>query len=118
MITPSKIAKKAVAQPIPNTEYSFPDQVRDNEGKNYTFKEPKFNEIQIKFGKLPNYEKLSEVLYINETPKKTDNEKILYFKDLKTKKYQSLLKSICNLIDAKDKYELLHICRKEKVFFD
>ena len=33
MITPSKIAKKVSAQPIPNTEYSFPDQVREDEEK-------------------------------------------------------------------------------------
>ena len=33
MITPSSIAKKATAQPIPSSEYNFPEQVRENEGK-------------------------------------------------------------------------------------
>ena len=43
MITPSTIAKKATAQPLPPSEYNFPEQVREGEGKtplyagNYTW---------------------------------------------------------------------------------
>ena len=43
MITPSTLAKKAAVQPLPPSEYNFPDQVREGEGKtplyagNYTF---------------------------------------------------------------------------------
>ena len=33
MITPSTIAKKASAQPLPPSEYNFPEQVREGEGK-------------------------------------------------------------------------------------
>ena len=33
MITPSTIAKKASAQPLPASEYNFPEQVREGEGK-------------------------------------------------------------------------------------
>ena len=33
MITPSTIAKKAAVQQIPTSEYSFPEQVRESEGK-------------------------------------------------------------------------------------
>ncbi len=87
-------------------------------GKTYTYEHPKFNEIQIKFGKLPEYEKLSEVLYINEIPKKTDNNKILYVKDLEINKHRILLRSISKYIDSRDKCNLLSICRKEEIFFN
>ena len=33
MITPSTIAKKAVAQPLPKSNYNFPEQIREGEGK-------------------------------------------------------------------------------------
>jgi hypothetical protein len=33
MITPSTIAKKVVVQSLPQSEYSFPEQVREDEGK-------------------------------------------------------------------------------------
>jgi hypothetical protein len=33
MITPSTIAKKVSAQPLPPSEYNFPEQVREGEGK-------------------------------------------------------------------------------------
>ena len=33
MITPNTIAKKASAQPLPPSEYNFPEQVREGEGK-------------------------------------------------------------------------------------
>ena len=33
MITPSVIAKKAVAKAMPASEYNFPKQVREGEGK-------------------------------------------------------------------------------------
>ena len=33
MITPSTIAKKVSAQPLPSSEYNFPEQVREGEGK-------------------------------------------------------------------------------------
>lgn len=33
MITPSSIAKKASVQPMPESHYNFPDQVREGEKK-------------------------------------------------------------------------------------
>ena len=33
MITPSTIAKKASAQPLPPSEYNFPEQKREGQGK-------------------------------------------------------------------------------------
>jgi hypothetical protein len=33
MITPSTIAKKVVVQSLPQSEYSFPEQVREDERK-------------------------------------------------------------------------------------
>ena len=43
MITPSVIAKNAIAKPLPESSYNFPEQIREGEGKkpliagNYTF---------------------------------------------------------------------------------
>ena len=87
-------------------------------GNKYTFKEPGVNEIQIKYGKLPSYEKLSEVLFVDELPKKTKNKKIFYIEDLKKLQNDKLLKLIDNLIVNKYKNKLLSLCRKEKIFFD
>ena len=87
-------------------------------GYQYTFEKPMFNEIQIKFGKLPDYEKLSEILYDNVLPNKSDHSKILYIEESINEKNVNSLTKINKMIVNKDIEKLLKFCLIKKIFIN
>ena len=87
-------------------------------GYQYTFEKPMYNEIQIKFGKLPDYEKLSEVLYDNVLPNKSDHSKILYIEESINEKNVHLLTKINKMIVHKDIEKLLNFCLIKKIYIN